>query len=428
MKIPFEEWILSQEIPTDAKDLINEAIICYKADAYRASLLFSYLCFQTIIRDRMLNAHKPDNIPEGMWNDIHKKLRNEDTWDQTVFDNLQRQQPKEIFLLNDDIRNQITYWKNRRNDCAHSKNNIISVFHVENFWSFMRSNLPKIMVNGSREALLNKIKKHFDLSLTAPDTDISYIINEVPYAVEEADLSSFFEEVLKHFKDTGDFLWDISEAYLDFWEKLFSLNDEKVTKNLVTFMKDNEDLIMAYLRNFPHKVNYFALDTSFIRNLWHSKIFSTSYDVNGDLKLYCALLRNGLIDQEQLSEAHTQIIRKCKNIIPDENDFYILQENNFFSIFKDMVFDTYFLSKFDRANTKKDIIVLYLKHFPLDKQIVESITSTFAYNSYPWHLGDSLNTFFNENPEKREHFVRILKEHEIDVPGYLDSIKEAASQ
>ena len=72
MKIPFEEWILSQEVSNDAKNLINEAIICYKADAYRAALLFSYLCFQTIVRDRMLNAHKPDNIPDGMWKDIHK--------------------------------------------------------------------------------------------------------------------------------------------------------------------------------------------------------------------------------------------------------------------------------------------------------------------------------------------------------------------
>ena len=131
MKLPFEEWILSQEISADAKDLISEAIVCYKANANRAALLFSYLCFQTIIRDRMLNANRPDNIPEGMWTDILKKLRNEDTWDQTVFDNLQRQQPKEIFILNDDIRNQITYWKNRRNDCAHSKNNIIGVSHVD---------------------------------------------------------------------------------------------------------------------------------------------------------------------------------------------------------------------------------------------------------------------------------------------------------
>ncbi|MBL3844280.1 hypothetical protein IRV19_06620 [Bacillus cereus] len=428
MKIPFEEWILSQEVSNDAKNLINEAIICYKADAYRAALLFSYLCFQTIVRDRMLNAHKPDNIPDGMWKDIHKKLRNEDTWDQTVFDNLQRQQSKEIFLLNDDIRNQVTYWKNRRNDCAHSKNNIISISHVENFWSFMRSNLSKIMVNGSREALVNKIKKHFDPSLTASGTDISYIINEIPYAIEEADLFSFFDEVLKHFKEVGDVLWDIIENYSDFWEKVFSLNDEKIIRHLVHFMKENNDLLMVYLREFPQKVNYFATDTSFIRNLWHSKLFSTSYDVKGDFKLYCSLLRNGLIDKEELPEAHMQILRKCKNIVPDENDFYILNESDFFLIFKEMVFNNSFLSKFDSANSKKDLIVYYLTHFPMDEQIVRSIASTFDCGNYAWHLGTSLDAFFNENPEKRDNFVHILKEHRLDVPKYLDSIKEAASQ
>lgn len=428
MKLPFEEWILSKEIPLDAKDLIKEAIICYKADAYRAALLFSYLCFQTIIKDRMLNAHRPDNITEGMWTDIHKKLRNEDTWDQTVFDNLQRQQPKEIFILNDDIRNQITYWKNRRNDCAHSKNNIISVSHVESFWSFMRSNLSKIMVNGSREALLNKIRKHFDYSLTAPNTDISYIINDVSYAIEESDLYSFFDEILNLFKELGDFWWDQIDTYMIFWDKLFDLNEEKINKHLVHFMKANEDLVIAYLAQFPHKVNYFAADTSFIRNLWHSKIFSSSYFYGGHLKLYCALLRNKLIEKEQLTEAHIKIIDKFNNSIPDNDDFYILQESNFFSIFKDYVFDTYFLTNFEKANSLKDIITFYLERFPIDVQIVKSITSIFSNDNYPWHLKDSLNTFFYENPEKRDIFILTLKEHELDSPNYLDSIKEKATQ
>lgn len=424
MKLPFEEWIQSQQIPKDSQDLIREAIICYKADAYRAALLFSYLCFQTIVRDRMLNAHKPDNIPESMWTDIHTRLRNEDTWDQTVFDNLQRQQSREIFILNDDIRNQITYWKNRRNDCAHSKNNIISVSHVENFWSFMRSNLSKIMVNGSREALLNKIQKHYDYSLTAPNTDISYIINDISYAIEESELYSFFDEILNHFKEIGDILWDKNETFIVFWDSLFALNDEKITKHLVNFMKANDDLVMAYLAWFPHKVNYFAYDTSFIRNLWHSKIFSSSYNNVSHFKIYCALLRNKLIDNEHLTEAHKQIIYKCKNSVPDEDDFYILKDNNFYSTFKNTVFHTNFLSDFNNANSRKDVIIYYLNHFPIDIQIVKSIASLYTSNSHPAHLRNSLDTFFYGNPEKRTTFIQFLKEHAIDFPNYLDSIKE----
>lgn len=427
LKLPFEEWILSQEIPKDAKDLINEAILCYKSNAYRASLLFSYLCFQTIIRDRLLNSQKPDNIPERMWGKIHKHLRNEDTWDQTVYENLQRQQPREIFILNDDLRNQITYWKNRRNDCAHSKENIIGFSHVESFWSFIRSNLSKIMVNGSREALLNKIKRHFNISLTAPNTDISYIINEIPYAVEESELVLFFNSVFEYFKEEDGPLWDINDYYLEFWDKIFSLNNEKVTHQLIQFLKSNEDLVILFLRNHSQRITYFADDTSFIRNLWHSRIFENGFDAKGDLKLYCAILRNGLIESNQLSEANEKIIFKYENVIPEEDDFYILKENNFFQTFKEVVFNTTYLNNFDKANNRKEIIIYYLERFPIDEHIVQSITSVFDYNVHPWHLRNSLNKFFAENQEKRTTFLDILDELELEIPKYLSSLKESVS-
>jgi hypothetical protein len=427
MRLRFEEWITSQEISSEARDLIDEALLCYKASAYKASLLFTYLCFQTIIRDRMLNAHKPDNIPQGMWEDILKNLRSEDKWDSTVFDNLQRQSPKEIFLLNDDIRNQITYWKNRRNDCAHSKNNKITVSHVESFWTFIRSNLSKIMVNGSREALINKIKKHFDVSLTAPNADISHIINEVPYAVEESDLISFFTSIYDFFTDSNGTFLDSNDKYINFWEELFLLNNSKITNQLVQYMKSNENLVMTFLRSFPNRVNYFSSDKSFIRNLWYSKIFENVVDRKGDLKIYCAILRNGLIEAEQLDEANEKIVRKFRNVLPDEDDYYILKENSFFQKFKEVVFTTEFLNNFDRANNRRDFIIYYLEKFPLDVDIVRSIANTFDFSNHPWHLKDTLDEFFKANNEIRDSFISILREHDIDTPEYLSSLTEPAS-
>ncbi|QWC25127.1 hypothetical protein KJK41_22120 (plasmid) [Bacillus haikouensis] len=427
MRLRFEEWILTQEVSADARDLINEALLCYKSSAYKASLLFTYLCFQTIIRDRMLNAHKPDNIPQRMWDDILKNLRNEDKWDSAVYDNLQRQSPKEIFLLNDDIRNQITYWKNRRNDCAHSKDNKITISHVESFWTFIRSNLSKIMVNGSRESLINKIYRHFDVSLTAPNTDISHIINEVPYAVEENELISFYTSIYDHFIDSDGPFWDINDSYIDFWEKLFLLNNEKVTNSLVQYMKANDNLVMTYLRAHPNRVNHFSSDSSFIRNLWYAKILENVADRKSDLKIYCALLRNGLIETDQLEEANEKIVRKYKNVTLDEDDFNTLNQNGFFKKFKEIVFTTEFLDNFDRANNRKDVIIFYLKNLPLDEQIVRTITKVFDYSNHPWHLRDSLNEFFEEAQDKRISFITILEEYDIDPPEYLSSIKEAAS-
>ncbi|MGG3622166.1 hypothetical protein ABES25_01110 [Bacillus gobiensis] len=96
------------------------------------------------------------------------------------------------------------------------------------------------------------------------------------------------------------------------------LNNNKVTKQFVQFIKCDDELVMLYLRAFPQRVNNFANDTSFIRNLWYSKIFEIGYDLKGDLKLYCAILRNGLIESEELDEANEKIVWKFRNVIPED--------------------------------------------------------------------------------------------------------------
>lgn len=65
MVLPIEKWISEQRFPEEATVLIKEGIICYKAGAYRAGLLFSYLGFEKVIKNRLLDAKRPDNVIEG---------------------------------------------------------------------------------------------------------------------------------------------------------------------------------------------------------------------------------------------------------------------------------------------------------------------------------------------------------------------------
>ncbi|MGE6719369.1 hypothetical protein ACQKGD_18610 [Peribacillus frigoritolerans] len=62
MRLHFEEWIKDQKISYRTEELIDEAILCYRAKAYKASLLFSYLSFQNIIKERILSADSPLDI------------------------------------------------------------------------------------------------------------------------------------------------------------------------------------------------------------------------------------------------------------------------------------------------------------------------------------------------------------------------------
>jgi hypothetical protein len=78
VKLEFENWVESQGFTQEVKDLFNESILCYKASAYRASLLYSYLAFQTILKLRILEATKPEHYHEKAWEAICNNLRKEE--------------------------------------------------------------------------------------------------------------------------------------------------------------------------------------------------------------------------------------------------------------------------------------------------------------------------------------------------------------
>ena len=63
MKLDFEIWLGDQRqtIPAAAKGIFDEAVICYKASAYRGAYILSYLGFLTIIRERLLVSGPPSS-------------------------------------------------------------------------------------------------------------------------------------------------------------------------------------------------------------------------------------------------------------------------------------------------------------------------------------------------------------------------------
>lgn len=55
------------------------------------------------------------------------------------------------FLISNHLLNDLDYFRRGRNDCAHTKENIIDYSHVEAFWNFLKSYLPKFIINGGKE-------------------------------------------------------------------------------------------------------------------------------------------------------------------------------------------------------------------------------------------------------------------------------------
>lgn len=71
---------------TVLRDILNDAICCYRHDIARPALMLSYIAFIQAIRNNLLNSEMPDGFNDKRWEDTMNKLRNESKWDEKVID------------------------------------------------------------------------------------------------------------------------------------------------------------------------------------------------------------------------------------------------------------------------------------------------------------------------------------------------------
>jgi len=67
MKLPLEIWLSKEKLTQSSQALFKESTICFRAEAYKASLLYSYLGFMLIIKERILQSKAPKDIPQSKW-------------------------------------------------------------------------------------------------------------------------------------------------------------------------------------------------------------------------------------------------------------------------------------------------------------------------------------------------------------------------
>ncbi|KSU64598.1 hypothetical protein AS034_01815 [[Bacillus] enclensis] len=411
MKIQFREWIYNQNISVRTTRLIDEAFICYKGEAYKAALLFSFIAFQNIIKERMLQSNRPPGIPEGLWINIQQELRDDDKWDRSIISNIDRNQPTSIFNLSEEMKRQYTYWKDRRNDCAHAKSNIIDASHVETFWLFIRSSLSKFNVNGGKESLIEKIKLFYDKNYTPRDEDPKPIIEDIPSSIESnTDLKEILSVIYEFDKTEIDF-------NLNIWKQLFTLEEEN-REVLLGFLKERDNLLLEILIYDPSKISFFCDDPGFIRTIWTNKIYNsfTHY------KIVLGLLRNDLIPENQLREFVSTVTNKINTDLfrqAEEADITVLENSGFFGLFYKLAFVDIKINNFDWARENKYLIVQYIKRYGLDEVIVKACNNTFMTSSHPWKLQEALNDMFKENPQLVDEYKKINEEIDGLLPEYL---------
>jgi hypothetical protein len=415
MKLDIETWLETQSVPLIASELVNEAVACYKAGAYRAALMFSYIGFMQILKERILAASKPDGITVPHWKGIQESLKNDEKWDKSLFDVIRCTTPaKLVFKITDDLRNQVLYWKDRRNDCAHSKSSLIAHHQVESFWSFMISNLPKLVVIGSKEEIISKIKIHYDLTLTPPNEDPFSIIDQIPHAVHDPDFDAFMEDIDKAFKKIG------REEKTGFYNKLLDVKDPAKQKKVEEHLKANELLLMDILASHPVRVSILKGEKTLVRRVWHFHL--NSLTSRNDLEIYCALLRNNLIPSKEISEANEHIVKTMRGYEPQIHYIETLRDNHFFDALENIAFDNYTIDDFDWANANVKMMAFHLKHNALSEKAVKAICNAYSGKPHPWTMASGLTTFFEENTDIKKSFVKIAKKLGGDLPKYISSL------
>lgn len=413
MKNRIKQWLDEQDISEEAMSIFEESLICYNSQAWRSALLMSYVGFLTIVRDRILSASMPSGFPESAWAQRGRDLRNPEKWDAIAFSCTQQKNPAPIFIVSDDLRHQVEFWKNRRNDCAHSKPNLITAGHVESFYSFLVSNTSKFVVNGSRSSLLDQIENHFNPDKTPVNTPVDSLIIKLNTSVETSEFYDFINDLFEYFdnnKSTYESLTGaISNNKVKFIEGIYQLGNSDAKSATLNNLISSPELAVAVLRKNNQFSNEFSGHAQFVRTIWRSHLFRNGMN---DFGVLSSLINNGLIPLEQMNEVFEKIFEV--DIQPSVLEQRTIESHGFHDFVRSKINNGTFRN-FSEANNARKHIITYLDSIILDDELCEKIYDDFQNTWVADDLASALNSYFAAN----QHKVAEYQVHGRSCPSGL---------
>ena len=374
----------------------------------------------------MTAAHKPPVYDKIRWDNTIIQLRNDEKWEEIVLTATQELEkfdqtpdpstgikPKikdAVFFIRPNIRQQIMYWKDRRNDCAHAKDNIINNYHVESFWSFLESNLAKITIQGGMNSLLNKLRVHYDITFTPPTQDVSPLVAEIPSAVEPTELTEFWVKslaVIHSSRRRGVFIG-----------KVFALQNQPVSESLMNFLKkpEHDSILLAYLSQNPSFIAQLSYTPTEVRKFWQTTIRG----VDKPLAVYASMLANGLIPAAEIPDANNVLFKSIDRYEVDTVQHSLLQQNGFGDTVERLVFVpdniTYGIRSYIWTNDHASLIADFIKSYPLTNVVVEKLCAIYGSNTYSYFLRDRLQDLFTNDAAKKQEFKDVAAANGYTLP------------
>ena len=424
MQIHFERWIKEQDISEDALILFEESIMCYRVGAYRASFLMSYLGFMKTLRDRLLKSEKPTLIHQQDWIKRANDLKDDKIWEDKVMTCIQEKDGKvsKVFLISNDLIEEVPYWRKKRNECAHAKDTIIGYSHVDTFWLFLESNLSKFVVNGGKEALLNKYTVYLDKRFTQPGTEFRHLIEEIPLVVKQNEISDFYKEIEDNYITLDD---QKNKIGYKFWCEIANSTNRTLNDAFLDYITSDNEVLVRFIEVFPDKLLLLKTNTKLIRHFWTEllfKVFRLSSDSFWELSII--LLRNNMIPEEEIQGFVTKISKKMTSWgRPSEDQTRELDKFGFLMEIRKRWFDSEVLNKvytgYNTANQNSSLIMYYLKVAPLDEVVVRELNALFhSYTRGTFY--DALDRYVQRNPDFLSNFQKLAMEKGLNLADFFD--------
>jgi hypothetical protein len=408
MQLPIESFVTAQSFEVDTVELFNESFKCYKGGAYKAAYAFSYLAFLSVLKFRILRKSKaPAGMVIGQWRKIQKELMDVDKWEEVLMNQIQNQK-NPVFFLNDELRIQVRFWKDRRNDCVHHKNNSITFSTVEVFWDFIIHRLPRFWVNGGKDELYTRIIDHYDVTKTPISKSVLSLVQLIPQSMDIADYDDFFNLVISSVT---------SDEFYDFGHNIFLASDPAVVNSFTSYFISRTRIVhlIAFITRYPQHVTMLKGEPKIVRRIWSVTFFSGE---KNHFPQYCAMLRNNLLDDAEIDESIDAILLRLTKQVPhDPEDIMLLQAKGFYNKLKEHLFTGTLSMNF--CNSKSHLYKHYLTVCPVDNEVITTLNELMDRANPPYSVQNRLSEILKENPHIKKALVVGFTKYSITPCVFL---------
>ena len=394
---------------TVLRDILNDAIRCYRNGIARPALMLSYIAFIQAVRDNLLKSDMPKGFNEPRWKACMSKLRQENAWDEQVISCIKCRDNPPYFELTDSLRDDVCFWRNRRNDCAHYKDSEITLSHVAAFWVFIMDNYNKFTPIGSLMQSVNDYKRHYNVSITPKGTSTEVIFKRLCLAIKtEDDLLLFLKETdsCMEYEEQAQLLHDL-------------LMDERHKSKVISLLTVKLKRVKMYLALKPADVSVvLGNNPEMTRKFWYEDFMLFASCAN----VYVEMLRAKMIPQGEIKESLDMFLKheykRSAFYLDNPEDFNVLKENGLYDIFIEE-----YLSKDFVCNNpgekchKTDFYISLIQCGGISDKLIKVLSESIK-GSFPYTLKNRLKgEIFKEEENKKQYFESIAR---LDLEDFLD--------